>query len=157
MECLSVSAFPSKHARSDSEAFWLWPVMAITASMQPESGWIRLPASNSVQFFQKRPGSCHAKPAQIRSGWPGHVLAKHIWSGSKPVHWAWFWPNANGLIPIFCFRLGCVLSISLDHTVQNQPRSDLVLADCIRFWPNRSGPEASWCTRIIGPASGQHF
>ena len=31
----------------------------------------------------------------------------------------------------------------LDHTVQNQPRSDLVLADCVRFGPNRSGPEVS--------------
>ena len=29
-----------------------------------------------------------------------------------------------------------------DQTVQNQPVSDLVLADCVRFWPNGSGPEA---------------
>ena len=33
--------------------------------------------------------------------------------------------------------------------MQNQPGSDLVLADCVRFWPNGSGPEASRCARII--------
>ena len=31
---------PSKHAGSESEAFWLQPVRAITASVQPELGWI---------------------------------------------------------------------------------------------------------------------
>ena len=43
------------------------------------------------------------------------------------------------------FRLGCVLPqmVMQGHIVQNQPGSDLVLADCVRFWPNRSGPEAS--------------
>ena len=41
--------------------------------------------------------------------------------------------------------------------MQNQPGSDLVPADCIRFWPNGSGPEASRCARIIRPASGQCF
>ena len=45
----------------------------------------------------------------------------------------------------------------MDNTVQNQPRSYLVLADCARFWPNRSGPEESKCARIIQSASGQHF
>ena len=41
--------------------------------------------------------------------------------------------------------------------MQNQPGSDLVLADCVRFWPNGSGPETSWCPRNIRPASGQCF
>ena len=27
----------------------------------------------------------------------------------------------------------------------------------VRFWPNRSGPEASRCARIIWPAFGQRF
>ena len=39
-----------------------------------------------------------------------------------------------------------------DKIVQNQPGSNLVLADCVRFWPNGSGPEASRCARIIRPA-----
>ena len=41
--------------------------------------------------------------------------------------------------------------------VQNQPGSDFILADCVRFWPNGSGPEASRCARIIRPATGQCF
>ena len=40
---------------------------------------------------------------------------------------------------------------------KNQPRSGLVLSDCVRFWPNGSGPEASRCARTIRPASGQCF
>ena len=35
--------------------------------------------------------------------------------------------------------------------------SNLVLADCIRFWPNGSGPETNWPPTIIGPASGLRF
>ena len=34
---------------------------------------------------------------------------------------------------------------SLDHFVQNHPRSSLILADCIRFWSNRSVLEARVC------------
>ena len=40
-----------------------------------------------------------------------------------------------------------------DHIVQNWPRSDL--DGLLRFWPNRSGPEASCCARIIGSTSGR--
>ena len=35
-----LEAGPSKHAGSESEAFWLRPVMAITAIVQSESGRI---------------------------------------------------------------------------------------------------------------------
>ena len=81
------------YAGSDSATFWLRPVMAITASVQPESGrivvynlcLIRLPTSDSVRFFQRRHGSYCAKPTRTRSGWPGQVLAKRSWSGSRPV------------------------------------------------------------------------
>ena len=44
-----------------------------------------------------------------------------------------------------------------DNTVQNQPGSGLILTDCVRFWPNGSGPEASRCAGIIRPASGPCF
>ena len=44
-----------------------------------------------------------------------------------------------------------------DNIVQNQLGSDLVLAACVSFWPNGSGPEASRCARIIRPVSGQCF
>ena len=46
---------------------------------------IRLPASISAPFFQRRHGPYCAKPTRVRSGWPGQGLAKRIWSGSKLV------------------------------------------------------------------------
>ena len=51
----------------------------------PNVPQIRLSASDSGPFFQRRPGSFSARLAHIPSGWPGQVLAKRIWSGSKPV------------------------------------------------------------------------
>ena len=39
------------------------------------------------------------------------------------------------------------------HNVQNRPESNLDVL--VRFWPNASGPEASQCTRIIGPGFWQ--
>ena len=41
--------------------------------------------------------------------------------------------------------------------MQNQPGSDLVLADFVIFWPNGSGPEVSQCARNIRLAFGQCF
>ena len=61
---------PSKRARSDLEAFWLWP------------------AACQIQIFQRRHESYCTKLTQIQSGWPGQGLAKHIWSGSK--WWQWW-------------------------------------------------------------------
>ena len=98
---------------------------------------IRLPASVSVPFVQRRHGSYCAKPTRIRSGWPGQSLAKRIWSGSKLVyrnHRVWFLAGRNRLATIFplsdsvpfCHR-------RLDNIVQNQTGSNLVLADCVRF------------------------
>ena len=44
---------PGKHAGSDSEAFWLRPIMAITASVQPESAglYIIMPDPTSCIRF----------------------------------------------------------------------------------------------------------
>ena len=39
---------------------------------------IQLPASDSVPFFQRRPGFYCTKPTQIQSGRPDQVLAKHM-------------------------------------------------------------------------------
>ena len=63
---------------------------------------------------------------------PGHGLARHIWSGSKLVcknHLARFRSSTD--VP--------------DHIVQKPPGSDLVLAGCVRFWPNGSGPIRTGC------------
>ena len=125
---------------------------------------IQLPASDSVPFFQRRHGSRCAKPTRIPSGWPGQVLAKRIWSESKPVcrnHRARFLAGCNRPCYQFpTFSLGSVLphtSRIITVTVQNRPGSDLVPADCVRFWPNRSGPEVSRCARIIRSGSGQRL
>ena len=83
------------------------------------------------------------------------------------------WPNTSGLEASWCAGMIKPLSGRTqpacyqtrfhsstdvpDNIVQNQPGSYLVLADCVRFWPNGSGPEASRCARIIQPASGQCF
>ena len=87
--------------------------------------------------------------------------ASSIWSRSKPVsknHWAWFWQNATSLLPVSIFQTWlCSSTDGQGHIVQNQPGSDLVLADFVMFWPNRSDLEASWHARIIGPTSGQCF
>ena len=119
---------------------------------------VRLPASDSVPFFQRMPGSACVKPARIRSGWPGQVLTKRIWSGRKSVcknHRTRFWKNATGPLPVSHFKtLLCSSADGPDHIVQSQPGSDLILVDCVRFWPNGSGPEASRCARIIQHSSG---
>ena len=47
----------------------------------------------------------------------------------------------------------CFSKESMDHNVQNQPRSDL--DGLVRVWPNKSGLEASWCAGIIGPGFWQ--
>ena len=74
------------------------------------------------------------------------------------IIWPGFWQDATGPLPVSHFetRFRCSTDVP-DNTVQSQPGSDLVLANCVRFWPNGSGPEASWCARTIRPASGQCF
>ena len=145
--------------------------MAITASMQPESGRIIYAGSDFPHIFQfrfskegmgRRYGPYCAKLTRIRSGGPGQGLATLIRSGSKPVsrnHLARFLAGRKQPSYQFpTFRLGFHSSTDiLDNIVQNQPGSDLILADCAGFGPNGSGPEASQCARIIWPGSGQYF
>ena len=126
-------------------------------------GQIRLSASVSVPFFQRRHRQYCAKPTRILFGWSGfgQGLAKRIWSGSKLVcknHLARFLAGRNRPATIVPLQtLFCSSTDVPDNIVQNQPGSDLVLADCVRFWPNGSSPDASQCARIIRPASGQCF
>ena len=42
---------PSKHAGSDPEAFWLQPVKAIMASVQPKLGQIVYAGSDFLHLF----------------------------------------------------------------------------------------------------------
>ena len=67
-----------------------------------------------------------------------------------------FWQNAAGPLPVSHFHTRFRSSTDVqDNIVQNQPGSDLVLADCVWFWPNGSGPEASRCARVIRPSFWQ--
>ena len=109
---------PSKHAGSDPEAFWLWPVMTITASVQPASARMVYARSDfphpfMFRFSKEGMESYCTKPTRVRSGWPGQNLAKHIWSGSKPVcrnHRARFLAGRNRPATSFPLsRLGSVL------------------------------------------------
>ena len=112
---------------------------------------IQLPTSVSVPFFQRKHGSYCAKPTRIRSGWFDEDLVKYISSGIKPVcrnHRALFLAERNR------FRFFTEVP---DNIVQNQPGSDLVLADCASFGSNGFGPKASQCARITQPASGHSF
>ena len=137
---------PIKHAGSNSEAFWLRPTCS-----RNQAGLYMPDPTSRIQFgsvfFQRKPGSNCAKPTRIRSGWPLQVWGKHIVFTSKPVynnHQAWFWQNATGPLPVSHFQTRLRFSTDgPDYVVQNQAGSDLVLADCVRFGPNRSGPEVS--------------
>ena len=127
--------------------------MAVTANLQPESGRIVYAGSDFPHPFQFR-----LPPAQNRSGWSGQALAKRIWSGSwcAGIFGPGFWKDATGPLPVSHFKTRFRSAADVpDNIVRNQPGSDLVVADCVRFWPNGSGPEASRCARIIQPASGQ--
>ena len=89
--------------------------------------------------------------------WPNASSLEASWCAG--TIWPGFWHNATGLLPVSDFWTRFRSSTDdPDNTVQNQPGSGLVLADCVRFWTNGSGPEASVCSaRITRPASGQCF
>ena len=89
-----------------------------------------------------------------------------VWPNSSGLEASWcagiigpgIWQDTTGPLSVSHFQTRFRSSADApDNIVQNQPGSDLVLADCVRFWPNGSGPEASQCARIIRPASGQCF
>ena len=138
--------------------------MAITANVEPESGRIVYAGSDfpipiRFRFFPKKAQTllCKTDPDPI---WM-HGLVRFWPNGSGPeasqctrIIEPGFWGRtqpARHQFPTFRMRSS---TDGPDHLVQNHPGSDSVLADCVRFWPNGSGPEASRCARIIRPASG---
>ena len=116
---------------------------------------IRLSAYNSVLFFQRRRGPCFAKPFRIRSEW--RLVQKQLSQCAKIIG-PGFWQDATGPPPVSLLLDSVVFLHRRPGSYCAKPAgSDLFLADCVRFGPNRSGPEASRCARITQPASGQHF
>ena len=109
---------------------------------------------------------CKTDPDPIWMAWSGfgqtHLVWKqaHVQESSGPVSGRT--QLARYQFPIF--RLGSVLPQT--SRIILCKISDLVLADCVRFWakrirsgskPNGSGPEASQCAKIIRSASGNCF
>ena len=140
--------------------------MAITSSVQPESGRMvkagfdfphpfqpRFSKEGMNHIVQKRPGSDLDGLVRVwpnTSGLEASRCAVIIGPG--------FWQDATGPLPVSHFQTRFRSSTDVpDNIVQNQPGSDLVLADCVRLWPNGSSPKASRCARIIRPDSGQCF
>ena len=88
-------------------------------------------------------------PIQLRSSkeGPDHTVHKKNWPRSDldglvrlwqthllQAHRAWFCQNATSPLPVSCFQTRLrSFADNPDHTVQNQPGSDLVLAHCVRI------------------------
>ena len=144
--------------------------------------WIRLPASDSVPFFQIRHWSYCTKLTRIWSGWPCQGLAKCIWSGSKPVcrnHWARFllgyhwlansFPLSDSVAIIhrrpgsYCAKPAWIRFSSgwLCQVLAKRIRSGskpVCRNHPARFWPmlpSRSGPDANRIWHIYGDCLGQ--
>ena len=118
---------------------------------------------NPIQFSFSKEGPDHT--VQNRAGfamdglvrvWPKHLVWKlagveessgPVSGRAQPAHYRFL-----------SFRLGSVLpqTARIIITVQNQPGSELVLADC-QVFAKRIQSGASRCARIIRPASGQCF
>ena len=135
----------------------LWP-------LRPESGRMVYAGSDFPHPFQP----CFSKEGMdhIVQNRPGSDLdgLVRVWPNTSGLEASWsagiigpgFWQDSTGPLPVSHFqtRLRSFTDVP-DRIVQNQTGSDLVVADCVRFWPNGSGPEARRCARIIRPASGQ--
>jgi len=92
-------------------------------------------------------GMDHTVSNQPRSDLDGLV---RVWSNTSGPEATWcagiIWQEETGQLPVSNFQTRFRSSIDVPHNiVQNQPRSDLVLADCARFGPNGSGLETSQC------------
>ena len=164
----SGSCGPSKHAGSDPEAFWLRPVVAVTASVhcQNRAGSHMPDSTYRIRFSSVFPKAWiilrKTDPDPMWMAWSGFDQTHLVWKqagvqeSSGPVL-----AGRNRPATSFpTFRLGSVLPqtsrIILCKTIPAGIRFSSG-RDCVRFWPNGSGPEASQCARIIRPASGQCF
>ena len=80
---------------------------------------------------------CKTNPDPIWMAWSGFGQTRLVWKQAGVQES--YGPVSGRMQPARCqfptFRLDSVLP-QTDHIVQNQPGSDLVLADCVRFWPD---------------------
>ena len=119
----------------------------------PHPFQLRFSKEGMGHTVQNRPGSEMDGLVRV---WPDTSGLKA--SRCTGITWPGFWQDATRLLLVSHFQTRLRSSTDVpDNIIQKQPGSDLVLADCVRFWPNGSGPEESQCARIIQPASGQCF
>ena len=150
----------SRNAGSDPEAFRLRPACCRKrpgSYMPDRTSRIRF---SSVFPKKARMRLCKTDPDPIWMAWSGFGQTHLVWkqAGVQESLGHGLWQDVTGPLPVSQFQNRLRSSTDVpDNTVQNQPESDLVLPDCVRFGPNASGPEASQCARIIRPASGQCF
>ena len=87
--------------------------------------------------------------------WPNKTGLEASWCAG--IIWPGFWQDATGLLTVSLFQTRfCSSTDVLDNIVETSPDPNyVVLADCVRFWPNGSDPKGNLCARIIRPASGQ--
>ena len=128
---------PSKQARSDLEAVWLQPVMAVVASMQPKLGWIWFSS-----LFPKKAGIVlYTNLDLMWMAWSGFGQTDLVWKQASMQEWSGLVSSrmkmAHYQFPTF--RLGCVLPQT----------SQIILYE--------TSLKASLCARLIWPVSGQHF
>ena len=148
---------PSKHAGSNPEVFWLWPVMAITASLQPELGWIVYAGSNFLDCFQfwfSEEGMGHTV-----QNWPGSDLdgLVRVWLNSLGLKASWyagiigpgFWQDATSLLLVSHFEIRLRSSTDVpDNIIYTKPAQ-------IQFssgWLCRTDPV--WKKAIVQETSG---
>ena len=128
------------------------------ASVQPESDFphpfqLRFAKEGMDDTVQNRPKSDLDDLVRV---WPNASGLEASWCAG--IIWPGFWKDAPAPLPVSDLLTQPRSSTDdPNNIVQNQPGPGLVLADCVRFWPNGSGPEASRCTRIVRLASGQCF
>ena len=113
--------------------------MAITASVQPESARIAYAGSNfphTFQFLFFKEGMGHIVQNQPGSDLDGLVIVWPNASGLEAswcagITWPGFWQDATSPLPVSHFQTRFRSSADVpDNIVQNQPGSDIILADC---------------------------
>ena len=105
---------PSKHAGSDLDVFWLWPIMTIMTSVQPESGWIIYGLDGPVSVWPNTSG--------LKASWYAGLIGPS------------FWQDTTGPLLVSHFQTQLSSSTNVpDNIIQNQPSSDLVLLTVLGF------------------------
>ena len=122
----------------------LWPLRPARSQNRPGSYicQIRLPASVSVPFFPKKAWLtvCKTDPDPIWMAWSGSGQTQLFWKqagvqeSAGPVSGR----TQPAPLPVSHFQTRFRSSTDVpDNILQNQPGSDLVLADCVRVLAKR--------------------